>query len=84
MEIYSANDDILKESFSVLPLTEDVTTRISFSYAYNYSKSYFIESGEVSDQGMIDALKKDYQLNVDLNWMRDETSALDIQDWQSH
>jgi len=78
LETYSANDDILRESFNILPLTEDVTTRISFSYAYNYSKSYFTESGEVSDQGAIDAHKKDYQLHIDLNWIRDNDTALDI------
>ncbi|MBU0995957.1 MAG: hypothetical protein KJ737_25975 [Proteobacteria bacterium] len=78
METYSANDDILKESFGVLPLTEDIATRISYSYAFNYAKSYFIEADEVSDADSIEALKKDYPVHLDLNWIRDDDTALDI------
>ncbi|MBU0994126.1 MAG: hypothetical protein KJ737_16670 [Proteobacteria bacterium] len=78
METYSANDDILKESYSVFPLTEEAATRIVFSYAYNYSKSYFIESVEVADQEALDAFKKEYLALVDLVWIRDDDTALDI------
>ncbi|MBU0995387.1 MAG: hypothetical protein KJ737_23060 [Proteobacteria bacterium] len=78
METYSANDDILKESFNITPLVDETATRISFSYAYNYAKSYFIESGEVWDAASIEALMKDYPVHLDLNWIRDDDTALDI------
>lgn len=75
---YTDKDDIFKETFRLVPSVQDIVTHLTFSYGFNYTRKYFINTEQRVDSNYETDYGRGYPLNLEMVWVRDRATALDV------
>lgn len=77
LEPLTDDQDILRDSFQIYS-QEQVCSRMQFNYVYNWPKDYFEYQPDQIDDAEIENLGADIRENLNLWYVRDDATALDV------
>lgn len=73
-----AENNILKNTYSVGVIVDDIATKIYYNFGYDHSRSLWLSSKLLEDTVLSTLYGRDFPIEADLKWILDENTADEV------